>query len=320
MASTQATVPAGDSAPAPKRDRSPNFPAISLPDALKKIETIYKEDGRTATGVKVILKHLGYGENLSGSAGRMVSALRQYGLLEDVGDDKYRVSDAAVRILELSDESAARREAIEASARKPAVFREILKTYAERLPSDAALRDHLITELKFNPASVESFIRALKGTVGFAKLYQAKYTPPKETNDRPKLGDYIQWESQGVDQFAVPAKVTGLSQDGAFVLVEGTQTGIPVEQARKVEAPSQSVSMPFIQSTAQAFPAVLSSAGAANFKGVGVAVAREVSSLEEGEAVLQWPATMSPESVLELEAWLTLVVKKMKRRAGVETK
>ena len=39
-----------------------------------------------------------------------------------------------------------------------------------------------------------------------------------------------------------------------------------------------------------------------------------VSSLEEGEASLQWPATLSPDSVQELEDWLSLVVKKLKRR------
>ena len=49
-------------------------------------------------------------------------------------------------------------------------------------------------------------------------------------------------------------------------------------------------------------------------------VAREVSSLPEGEAVLQWPAALSPESVKDLEEWLGLVVKKMKRRYMAEDK
>ena len=43
---------------------------------------------------------------------------------------------------------------------------------------------------------------------------------------------------------------------------------------------------------------------------------REVSMLDEGEAVLQWPATLSATSVEELEDWLQLVLKKLKRRYG----
>jgi hypothetical protein len=50
-----------------------------------------------------------------------------------------------------------------------------------------------------------------------------------------------------------------------------------------------------------------------------VGVAREVSSLQEGEAMLQWPATLSADSVAELEDWLTLLIKKLKRRYGVES-
>jgi hypothetical protein len=39
-----------------------------------------------------------------------------------------------------------------------------------------------------------------------------------------------------------------------------------------------------------------------------------VSSLPEGEAILQWPANLSPESVQDLEDCWALVIKKMKRR------
>lgn len=47
------------------------------------------------------------------------------------------------------------------------------------------------------------------------------------------------------------------------------------------------------------------------------AMAREVFSLGDGEAVLQWPTTLTPEGVDDLEAWLALVVKKLKRLKGV---
>jgi hypothetical protein len=249
MAKTAATAP---SAPLTGRSRSPNFPAISLQDALAKVKAIYDKDGRAPLSVTVLLEHLGYGKNLSGSAGRMISALRQYGLIDDMPEDKYRVSERAFHILTLSEASPIRKAAITVSAQKPPIFRDILAAYPERLPSDSSLRDTLITEKKFNPASVESFIRAFKATVEFAHLAPGAYDPPED--------------EQGDDMDAV-----------------GTQ---PAEAQQKVKPPP-------------------------------TGIAREVSALAEGEAVLQWPAVLSKESVEELEEWLNLAVKKMKRRVGL---
>ena len=42
-------------------------------------------------------------------------------------------------------------------------------------------------------------------------------------------------------------------------------------------------------------------------------IAREVFALEDGEAILQWPTTLNADGVQELEDWLALVVKKLKR-------
>lgn len=42
------------------------------------------------------------------------------------------------------------------------------------------------------------------------------------------IGDTVQWTSQGVDQFAVPRIITKI--DGKYAWVEGTNTGIPIEQ------------------------------------------------------------------------------------------
>lgn len=45
-----------------------------------------------------------------------------------------------------------------------------------------------------------------------------------------KIGDSVQWTSQGVDQFDAPRKITSISDDGKYAFVEGTNTGIPIEQ------------------------------------------------------------------------------------------
>jgi hypothetical protein len=275
--------------------RSPNFPAIPLADAIAKARKLYEKDKRASVSVKTVLVHLGFGEKLSGSSARVISALRQFGLLEEVGG-QFRVTEAAARIFTLSEASPERTAAIQGAARKPAIYKDILGHYPDGLPSDAALGDYLILEKKFNSASVETFIRVFKASNEFAKLTPGRQSEPKGSEpappDPPEVGDFVQWESQGVLQFEA-RKVIGISPGRDYVFVEGSSTGIAVDQVRKVEPPPVSKKAP-------------------------VGVAREVSSLEEGEAMLQWPAVLSPNSVVELEDWLSLVVKKLKRRYGAE--
>jgi hypothetical protein len=255
-----ANTPDGDGGSS--KHRSPNFPAMALADAVQKVRTIYGQDRRTPTSAAVMLSHLGYGKNVSGSAGRVLAALKQYGLLDEVGDN-LRVSDAAFRIFSLSDGSPERVTAIKECARKPRIFREVLEEYPDGLPSDATLSDWLIDKKGFNPTSIAAFIRSFRATIVYAKL-------------EPGYGD----GEPGVD-------------GGDSVSADSATATIPlIPAAFGVQVPKPS------QAVAQA----------------DTGVAREVSALQEGEAILQWPSKLSPESVEELEDWLTLVIKKLKRR------
>jgi len=43
---------------------------------------------------------------------------------------------------------------------------------------------------------------------------------------------------------------------------------------------------------------------------------QDVFSLAEGEAVIHWPTPLSPDSIADLEEWLELVKRKIKRSAA----
>jgi hypothetical protein len=51
------------------------------------------------------------------------------------------------------------------------------------------------------------------------------------------IGDFVQWESQGVLRFAVPLKVCSLSDDGQWAFVEGSATGLPIKDLYCVPPP-----------------------------------------------------------------------------------
>ena len=52
----------------------------------------------------------------------------------------------------------------------------------------------------------------------------------------PQVGEYVQWTSDGVDQFKPARKVTQI-QD-RYVWVDGSQTGIPLSEVTVVEPPA----------------------------------------------------------------------------------
>ena len=146
--------------------RSPNYPVFSLDDAIKKVRLIYEAERKAATTAEVIQKHLGY-EKPSGSGGRAVSALRQYGLLdEDKG--KYRVSESGYHLIMLPEYDPKWIVALKRAAGNPTIFAKLKAEYPSGLPSDETLRSHLITEEGFNPASVGDFIRVFRQTIEFA--------------------------------------------------------------------------------------------------------------------------------------------------------
>jgi len=59
-----------------------------------------------------------------------------------------------------------------------------------------------------------------------------------ETPIKVSVGDYVQWVSNGVEQFTSPRKVVGIFPDGTHVQVFGSNTGIPMTELNVVDAPA----------------------------------------------------------------------------------
>ncbi|HLY54945.1 MAG TPA: hypothetical protein VKS60_05275 [Stellaceae bacterium] len=144
-----------------KRTRSPNYPALSLPEAVSKIGLLYRAQHHHAAPREVIAKGLGY-NSLNGASATTISALHKYGLLERVGDNA-KVSERAMRILapySPEDRNAAYAEA----AATPTLFAELQDRFPGPLPSEELLRNYLLRQ-NFAPSAVPSVIRAYRDTM-----------------------------------------------------------------------------------------------------------------------------------------------------------
>lgn len=149
-----------------KRLRSPNYPALSLPEAVEKITAIYSKLHHHAGPRDVMARAMGF-STLNGASATAISALHKYGLLEKDGEDN-KVSERALRILH-PHSLLERSEAIREAATAPVLFQELAERFPGRTPNDDLLRNYLVRK-GFAPAALSAVIAAYRETSEMARL------------------------------------------------------------------------------------------------------------------------------------------------------
>lgn len=231
------------------RQHSPGYPNMGLPKAVSAVHKIYDADRQAPVDRTVAAKHIGY-SGQSGASDKALASLAHYGLLEKAGKGETRVTQLAVDILH-PDKPSDRRAALRKAGLNPGIFQEIYDRYDGRLPSDEALRSYLM-RASFQNAAINPVVNAYAET--FRYLEQEKVfesgSPPddNDANDESKeddygvfrgarVGDLVQWEIDSVLQMERPMRVRLVDEvDGRqYVAVEGSETGIPMEQVTVIE-------------------------------------------------------------------------------------
>jgi hypothetical protein len=154
------------------RVRSPNYPTLSLPEAIDAVAKIHAAEQHLAAPKEVVAKHLGYA-SFHGLAARIVSAIEKYGLLEDVSGDKVKVSPLAMSILFPSTPEEKKR-AISEAAFKPLLFAAIKEEWQGERPSDQNLRVYLVRK-KFGSDALDRVIEVYKATMDLVTLESKGY-------------------------------------------------------------------------------------------------------------------------------------------------
>jgi hypothetical protein len=157
----------------PKKQRSPNYPALDLDNALSRTRQLWNREGRHYAPVKAMLEAWGYGPKSSGGL-ITIGALKRFGLLEDKGAMEGREARltefAQAIILDEREDSTERMARIQEAALKPAIHREVWDRYDGMLPSDSTLRYYLTVERGFTEDGADDFIKKFKRTLEFAQL------------------------------------------------------------------------------------------------------------------------------------------------------
>jgi hypothetical protein len=163
--------------PKKKRARSPNFPAITLKDAVERARTIFKEEGRNFAHEDTILGHWQY-KPRSGGGWSVLAAVKSFGLVTQEGSgntSRYRVSDSALKLVMKSGDEHAdeRQDVLKDAALKPRIHRELWTTYSGTLPSNQTLEYELVSNWGFTPVAAKEFVPRFRETISYAALTAA---------------------------------------------------------------------------------------------------------------------------------------------------
>jgi hypothetical protein len=159
------------------RERSPNYPALLLSEAIALAEALWKKEKRTPVPPEVAVRAWDY-KGLSGAARSTLGGMRQYGLVEDT-QHGVRLSQTAMEILHQPAGSAERANAIASAAMTPKLFRELAGTHAEA--SDDAIRAHLLTRRNFTDDAARRFVRSFREAVKLANPAPSGYSSSEMT-------------------------------------------------------------------------------------------------------------------------------------------
>jgi hypothetical protein len=152
----------------------------------------------------------------------------------------------AIRILLDDQDTTERRQEIRKAALSPKWYEYCWKTWGKEMP--ASMKSNLLIEHGFIDSTVEGFLKDYRKTIAFAGLLdpvifsESEGKERKSDNDRPKVGDWVQFVLKGDWQFPESKKLLDIKSDaehGEFGIVEGYLGGIPYKDLIKGDPPAE---------------------------------------------------------------------------------
>lgn len=180
--------------------RGVSYPFMSLPEAIDAARKIYNKERKTAAPVASAIQHLGYAETSSGGR-QTISALLQFGLLEDEGKKEDRLVRLTVRALDVllaGEGSQERRSALIDCVRSPKIYGDIFAKWPDELPSDQTISYFLLRDRNFNPKAINTFIQDLRNSLAFVGVEHPRELDGAESHavESPSTGPLAQQPTQ----------------------------------------------------------------------------------------------------------------------------
>lgn len=302
--------------------RSPSYPNMPLADAIaavRKIEEQYRSAPvERADGAKI----LGY-SSLSGPANKSLAALAHYGLVERAGKGHMKVTERARAILH-SESDEEKQKNLRWAALEPNLFRDLQERFPDMTPPEEGVVTFLNRQ-GFNKNAIRPAAKAYLETLSFLEQMGVSESHGNDADEgaddgeskgsdttfgNAKIGDLIDYESGGAVANPSPLKVRAVSEDGKWVFVEGSETGLEMNQVivtsrDKGETEVPRPTLPLAPNTQE--------------EKIPSGTRKAMFPLDEGDVTLLFPDDLSAEGLDLLGSYLDIFLnreKNKKARAG----
>jgi len=149
------------------RMRSPNFPGISLESAVKAARLIYDENRRAVITRDDAAKDIGY-SGLTGRSLKILGALNQFDLIENVSKGQVRVTRTAEEIFHGYPDDV-KLSALHKAGSAPTLYNDIFERFEGDIPGENAVRSFLVQK-GFTNEGVERALRAFLETNRYLEI------------------------------------------------------------------------------------------------------------------------------------------------------
>lgn len=168
------------------RIRSPNYPSMSLGEAVEAIKKVYAHERRARFPRTSLASHLGYG-SINGRSLAKIGTLRGYQLIEGRENDLH-VSPTAIAIIEAPDGSKDKVEAYWTAFLSPNIFARAHEEYGNVPPSPATLRWWLTQQGYIGEAAdkaMQSYLDSLELVNSLTEAHGNVPLPVREEPSQP---------------------------------------------------------------------------------------------------------------------------------------
>jgi hypothetical protein len=172
-----------------KRGRSPNYPSISLSQALPMLNKLWQRNVQQhAVPRESIAKFLGY-NGLNGASASTISALIKFGLLVKFGEEDLKLSDRAMSLVAAKDAGEHARALMDAF-NGAALFAEMAGEFPldGPVPEDEALRVYLIRK-GFIESAIPQVIQSFRDSFELVRRSANGYSGVSANESRGSAGD-----------------------------------------------------------------------------------------------------------------------------------
>lgn len=170
---------------ATRRPRSPNYPQLSLEEAIERVKKVYQAERTFKVEKKAVAKDLGYG-SLNGASVSLIGTLKNYELLRE-DKEGVQVTEDAVTILRTPEGDSEKAEALRKAAFAPKVFAELREAFGDdptELPSNATLQ-YRLEKRGFLEKAAGDVIRIYRDNLEFVSVEAAEYNGADDPMDEP---------------------------------------------------------------------------------------------------------------------------------------